>query len=211
MTEREAEVLEKLRDIGALQEGHFKLGPDRHTDTYVDNNALIPHTRDVSQLCWFLAEHFTKDQPEAVIAPASVGIVLSQWTADHLSELHGQQVLSLYTEKPTEDGVVIIPGYQAVIPQKRILVVDGVLSTGETISKVVRAIRDLRGKVVGVGALCNRGKVTKKSAGNPQSLFALANVKLNSWDAGKCPLCQQGISLDGEEGHAQEPYKISVG
>ena len=41
---------------------------------------------------------------DTVAAPALGGIILSQWTAYHLSELKGKEILGVYTEKDSRKG-----------------------------------------------------------------------------------------------------------
>ena len=48
------------------------------------------------------AEKFLDMDIDTVAAPALGGIILSQWTAYHLSELKGKEILGVYTEKTPE-------------------------------------------------------------------------------------------------------------
>ena len=98
------EVIDILKKVGAiLQNGHFVGTSGLHFDTYVNKDFLYPHTEETSRVCRLLAEKYKDKNIEVVVGPALGGIILSQWTAFHLSNLCGREVLGVYTEK-SEDG-----------------------------------------------------------------------------------------------------------
>ena len=97
-----ANLLDILQHLGAvLINDHFVYTSGKHGEVYINKDALYPHTRETSQEGRMLAELILANslQPEVVVGPALGGIILSQWTAYHLSELLGKEVLSVYTEK----------------------------------------------------------------------------------------------------------------
>lgn len=102
-----------------------------------------------------------------------------------------------------EDAFVIKRGYEKLVPGRRVLVVEDVLTTGGTVKKVIRAVRELGGEVVGLGALCNRGGLTAESIGVPK-LFALTNVTLDSWEGEACPLCAQNVPINTDVGKGRD-------
>ena len=95
----EAEVLEVLQKVGAFRAGHFVFVSGLHADTYVNKNAMYPYTREMSKLCRGIAEMFADQNVEAVVGPATGGIILSQWVAYHLSEMSGREVYGVYADK----------------------------------------------------------------------------------------------------------------
>jgi len=52
--------------------------------------------------------------------------------------------------------MVINRGYEKLIPNKHVLVVEDILTTGQSARRTVKAVRSLGGNVVAVAAICNR-------------------------------------------------------
>jgi len=204
MTEKE--ILGLLDKIGAvITDSHVVYTSGRHGSAYVNKDAVYPHTGATSDLCRLIAERFKGRGIETVIAPAVGGVILSQWTAHHLTALEGREVLGIYAEK-TEDGqgFVIKRGYDKLVSGHDVLIVEDVLTTGGSVKRVVEAARALGGRVAGVGALCNRGGVTPGDLGQVPELFALVNVSLDSWDASSCPLCARKVPINTQVGKGRE-------
>lgn len=202
----EQDVLRMLNTVGAvITDSHVVYTSGKHGSAYVNKDAVYPHTRETSILCRALAEQFADDGVGVVIAPAIGGVILSQWTAHHLSEFIGREVFGVYAEK-TESGeaFVIKRGYDKLVVGRRVLVVEDVLTTGGSARKVIEAVRALGGNVAGLGVLCNRGGITLEDVANPPKLFALINVRLDAWDEVDCPLCAQNVPINTDVGKGIE-------
>ena len=202
----ETEVLNVLSEVGAvIVDSHIVYTSGRHGTAYINKDAVYPYTKETSQLCRAFAQKFEVDDVEVVIAPAVGGVILSQWTAHHLSLIYHRQVFGVYAEKSENgDTFVIKRGYDKLITGKNALVVEDVLTTGGSAKKVVEATRAIGGNVIGLGALCNRGGITPKDVADIPKLIALANVKLDSWDEETCPLCEQNIPINTDVGKGRE-------
>jgi len=205
----EQEVQEVMIEAGAILQGHFVLASGKHGDTYVNKDAIYPDTGTISRLCWELTYIFGPifqlgTRRRVVIAPAVGGVILSQWVADHLTTLLDRKVLSLYADKGDDGGFVIKRGYEEIIPDSDVLVGEDVLTTGKSARQVVEAVRAHGGNVIGVGALCNRGRVTAKDLGGVPKLHALLNIDLESWPEEACPLCQSEIPINTNVGKGKE-------
>ena len=197
-----------LEKVGAIVNGHFILTSGGHAAVYVNKDALYPRTLITANLCRAIAEAFSRDRVEAVIAPAIGGVILSQWVAFHFTQLSGRharrEVFALYAEKAEGGSFVIGRGYDKFLPGRRVLVVEDVLTTGGSAKKVVELARAAGGKVIGLGVLCNRGGVTPHDVGDVPQLFALTNIPLEVWMEGDCPLCKQGVPVNTDIGKGRE-------
>ncbi|HBE90253.1 MAG: hypothetical protein A3E37_02320 [Candidatus Andersenbacteria bacterium RIFCSPHIGHO2_12_FULL_46_9] len=239
----EQKVLEILEKVGAvITNSHIVYTSGKHGTAYVNKDAVYPHGKETSALCQAIAEHFAQYPIDVVVAPALGGIMLSQWTAHHLSALTGREILGIYAQKDersifkcdgeepcevsinyvarlfpmkfiiqpgeellvTSGNFVIRRGYDKDCVGKNVLVVEDVLTTGGSAKKVINVTRQLGGKVVGLGVLCNRGSVTPADVADPQELFALVNVKLDAWDEATCPLCAKGVPINTDVGKGLE-------
>lgn len=169
----------------------------------MNKDALYPHTELTSRLCLEIAERFLAHEIDAVLAPAVGGIILSQWTAFHLTQLKKKEILGVYAEKEGE-GFVIKRGFDELIRGKNLLIVEDVLTTGGSVKKVVESVRKVPANVIGVAALCNRGGITEKDLGDVPKLTSLLSIQLQSWDERECPLCNAGKPINTKVGKGRE-------
>ena len=96
-------VIEILEKVGAiLKNDHFIGTSGLHLDTYLNKDALYPHTEETSEVCKMFAEKYKDKNIDTVVAPALGGIILSQWTAYHLSKMCRRNIGGVYTEKFSE-------------------------------------------------------------------------------------------------------------
>lgn len=200
------DVSSLLAHCGALlTDSHIVYTSGKHGSSYFNKDAIYPHTAAISDLCHLFAEYFFQDHIDVVIAPALGGIILSQWTAYHLSKLCDRDILALYAEKieGTKD-FVIKRGYDKLLAKKNVLVLEDVLTTGGSVKKVIELVRSLGGHVVGLGVLCNRGGITQEEIGHIPKLQALISLNLQAWESEKCPFCSQGIPINMNVGKGRE-------
>jgi orotate phosphoribosyltransferase len=195
----EQEVLETLARVGALVTGdHIVYTSGRHGSSYVNKDALYPHTAATSAVCAQIARHFAEQGVEVVAGPTVGGVIMAQWTAHHLGGILGREIMAVYAEEEqgaAGKGRTFRRGYDALVAGRRVLVVEDILTTGGSARTVVDAVARAGGSVVGVAALCNRGGVTAEGLGAP-TLYSLASVPLESWPAEQCPLCAAGAPVN---------------
>lgn len=197
------DVLAILAQVGALiTDDHLVYTSGRHGSSYVNKDALYPHTAATSAICKRFAERFAGAGVEVVAGPTVGGVILAQWTAHHLSALTGREVVAVYAEEEAlEDGKrrVFRRGYDALVAGRRVLVVEDILTTGGSVRLVIEAVGAAGGSVVGAGALVNRGGVTAPQIGAPE-LYCLASSPLESYAADECPLCAAGVPVNTRVG-----------
>jgi orotate phosphoribosyltransferase len=204
-------VLQLLGRVKAvITDSHIVYTSGKHGSAYVNKDAIYPHTIETSKLCQAIAEQFENDGVEVVIAPAIGGVILSQWTAYHLSETTRREVLAVYAEKAEnslfkdDPAFIIKRGYDKLVVGKRVLVVEDVLTTGRSAKRVIEAVRAIGGNIVGLGVLCNRGGITPADVADPPKFISLFNIKLDAWDETDCPLCKRNIPINTDVGKGRE-------
>jgi len=201
----EQEFLKILKETGGyISDSHIIATSDKHIDTYLNKDAIYPHTRAVSAVCKAIAELFTDENIEAVVGPSLGGIILSQWTAYHLSEITGKEVLGIYTEKTENKDQILTRGYDALVRGKRVLVVEDILTTGGSLAKVVRTIKAAGGTVLAACAMVNRDpdKIDETVIGTP--LKTLAALRLPAWDESDCPMCKSNTPINTTVGKGRD-------
>lgn len=199
------DTLSVLKQVGALiTDSHIVYTSGRHGRSYVNKDALYPHTLQTSQVCLALAQQFVHDGVQVVAGPTVGGVILAQWVAYHLSMLSGRDVQAVYAEEEREGEQrwrVFRRGYDKRVAGARVLVVEDVLTTGGSARQVVEAVQECDGKAVGLAALCNRGGLTAELLGVPR-FVPLVEINLESWDASECPLCREGVPVNTSVGKA---------
>lgn len=200
----EAEVGQTLAQVGAFLTGHFVYTSGRHGKDYINKDALYPHTDATSQLTYALAEQTANMDAEVVVGPALGGIILSQWVAYHLSKFAAREVLGVYAEKDPDGQMVLRRGYGELAQGKRVLIVEDIITTGQSISRTADAVRAADGMVIGMAALVNRSPREVSSDSLSVPLFALLNLELPSWSADECPLCAAGVPIQTRVGHRSQ-------
>lgn len=201
------DVVEILKKAGAILEGHFIGTAGRHMSLYITKDAWFPHTEIVSKVCGMFAELNKDKDIDVVVGPALGGVVLSTWTAYHLSKLKGKDILSLFTEKTPENGQVFKRGYDKVVKGKKVLLVEDTVATGSSIRKVIDAIREAGGDLVQISLVINRVSkdVNAESFGVP--LNALGEVPAETYAENEVPEWLKKIPINTEFGHGAKYLK----
>lgn len=199
----EQEVLKILAGLKAVLTGHFVGNSGLHLASYVNKDTVFPYTLETSRLCREIALRFVNDGVYTVIGPTVGGVILSNNVAHQLTLMRRNQVFGVYAEK-MEGKFVIGRGYKQHVTDQDVLVVEDILTTGGSVKKVIEAVREAGGNVIGVGALCNRGGVTAVDLGDVPKLVSLVNITMDKWTEEECPLCKKGIPINTEVGHGAE-------
>ena len=205
------DIISILKSVGAIvTHSHFVGTSGRHMPGYIKKDKLTMHTKTTSEVGKLFANKFKNKNIEAVVAPAVGGIPLSQWTAYHLSQITKKDVLSLYTEKDEKSNQIFKRGYDLVVKNKRVLIIEDATTTGGSVKKVVSSVKKAGGKIVTVCVTINRDPklVNSKSVGAPFS--SLGIFKVPSYKEKDCPLCKKHIPIDTETGWGKKylEYKI---
>ncbi|MFA5086723.1 MAG: phosphoribosyltransferase family protein [Candidatus Paceibacterota bacterium] len=198
------DIMDILKEVGAYEQGHFVLASSSHADFYINKDAIFVHPQMASDVGEALALKFKDDNVEVVIAPATAGIVLSQWTAYHLSKITGRDVLAVYADKTTPKGFIVKRGYDKILNGKRVLVVEDVLTSGGSVRLCIEAVREAGGNVIGLGGIVNRGKLSEKDVFYPGKFVCLANIDINAYLEDVCPLCLQRKPIRTDLGKGAE-------
>ncbi len=183
----ENDLLERLRAVGALKEGHFLLASGRHSDRYVEKFDLLRQPVTTSQVCRAYADRFRGERIDVVVGPTTGGVILAFEVARQLG------VAAAYAERRA-DGA---PGREfrrgtTFSQGQRIFVVDDILTTGGSVRETLAALAAQPVEVVAVAVLVDRsgGRVTFDVP-----LVALTTLDVATWEADGCPLCEAGMPL----------------
>ena len=176
-----------LREVGALQEGHFLLSSGRHSDRYVEKFALLMRPRETEQVCRGFVERFAGAGVETVAGPTTGGILLAFEVGRQLGAraVYAERAEGGTGGREFRRGATFRPG-------ERVLVVDDILTTGGSVRDTLAALERHGVEVAGVGVLVDRsgGAV---DFGVP--LVPLLTVDIATYPPADCPLCRDGLPL----------------
>ena len=210
-----------LQETGAvITDTHVVYSSGRHGSTYINKDAVYPHTQKASLLGQIMAWHFVEQEIDAVVAPAIGGIIFGHWTAHHLSLLREKSVAGVFAEKEMTEAQLAQPegqvklvyetgnfvikrGYDRFVRGKKVLVVEDVLTTGGSAQKVIKLVKSLGGNVVGLGVISNRGNLRPEQM-EVQTIHSLVDMDFESWSAEECKLCRDKVPINIEIGKGRE-------
>lgn len=186
-----------------VTDSHFLYKHGEHGSAYVNKDAIYPHSTLVSLFCLCVAVEVMYRDIDIVAGPVLGGIPLSQCVSRHLSRLKGREVPAVFLEKhPDDENVFIVKrGYDSYLtPGNKVFGVEDVLNSGSSMEAVVKTLRGYGCDVIGIGALCNRGGVTRSGVGDVPILSTLLNVEMDKFDPDDCPLCRDGVPRNTQLG-----------
>ena len=182
------EVLETLRQAGAILEGHFLLTSGRHSYRFLQMSQVWQYPAQAERLARALgsrvADRLGPDAAETVVGPAMGGVIIGYEVARALG------LRSVYTEKEGE-GMALKRGFR-VHPGERVLMTEDAVTTGGSVRKAMDALRAAGAVPVAVATAVDRS-LGKADLGVP--LISLVQVDIPSYPPDDCPLCRQGLPL----------------
>jgi len=179
------QLLAIFRKTNALQRGHFELSSGLHSGHYFQCAQFLQHPKLAAKVCKDLASWYVAKKPTVVIGPAIGGIIVAYEMARALG------VRALYAER-VDAEMQLRRGF-AVTQKERVLIVEDVITTGESARKVGELVEALGAKVLGIGALVDRsGGVVKFPKWKYDRLFTL---DFGNFKPDECPLCKEDVPL----------------
>ena len=178
-------LLDLTRD-GLVREGHFLHRSGRHTAALLDRDRLLSDPVAAGHMGYALAKHVFTDHVETVAAPSIWGAGLAQWVA-HFLDPKAKVVYAT----PRDDRFTIAGRLEDLIRGRRVLLVDNLVVSGETMGVFAPLVASLGGEVLGLVTLWNLTE--PEVAGFP--VFGLLNTVYETYPADRCPLCAAGVPL----------------
>lgn len=195
------EVLRVLKKAGAIvTDSHLVYKSGRHGAKYINKDAIYPFTQDIAKICWMMCVECASWDMHTIVGPEKGGIILSQWTAHHLSSILVNPVHAVFAEKGPGETFLFKRGYSSYVAARRVVIVEDILTTGSSVKQVIQAVRETGGEVIGVVAMVNRGGVTREDLDVP-NFKSLVTLDFKSYAEEDCPLCRDGVPINTELGH----------
>jgi orotate phosphoribosyltransferase len=173
-------LLSGLRQNGLLREGHFAFRSGRHSGGLLDRDLLLADPEVASHMGYALAKRFFTDHIDTVAAPSIWGAGLAQWVGYFL-----EPKAKVVYATPVNGGIEVAEHLVDQIAGKRVLLIDNLVMTGETIRQFLETLDRLGATVLGVGALWNAADPSLEG----RQVVGLLNSLYEAFPADECPIC----------------------
>lgn len=175
-------VVSKLKEVGALLEGHFLLSSGKHSDRYCQCAKLLQYPDKASEVLSIVTEQLEKVDFDIIVGPAMGGVVVSYELA---RQLHKP---GIFAERQNGE-MTIRRGFEIKKGQK-VIISEDVITTGKSSLEVAKVIEELGGEVVGFCSIVDRRANDVKI---PYPVYSAVKLEINTYDPEDCPLCKKGI------------------
>ena len=173
-------IIEILKEINALLEGHFLLSSGKHSNRYCQCAKLLQYPDKAAKVLAPVADQLKNIDFDLVVGPAMGGIIV----AYELGRQTGKP--AIFTER--ENGIMTLRRGFEIIPGQKIIIAEDVVTTGKSSLETVEVLEKLGGQVVGIACIVDRG-----SSKLPFPLYSAVKLDIESWAVEDCPLCAQKI------------------
>ena len=166
------EVFAIFKETNALLSGHFELSSGLHSAQYLQCALILQYPEHTSILCGELADRFKNENVDVVIGPAL-------------------NARALFGEREKAGEMALRRGFR-VEPGERVLIVEDVITTGGSVKELAALCGERGAKLVGIGAIVDRGKGSIDFGGRVESLL---KIEIKMFEPAVCPLCKEGQPL----------------
>ena len=180
--------------------GHFAT-PQSHITHYFDMTTIRSRQAEAKRAAAALAEHYSASIPVDTIVCMDGLEVVGAYLAEELTRvgvLSMNQHQTMYITAPEHSNggqLIFRDNVQPMIDGKNILILNGSVTTGETLSRAVSAVLYYGGKIRGVSAIFSA--VTSVAGLPVHAVFTQKDVpNYCTYRPHECPLCQNQVKLD---------------
>lgn len=199
------EILAYLEKNNALLTNrHFVYTSGKHGNAYVNMKAVVHDARWMQEVGKVLAESVKHMKPDVIVGPETTGRNLGAFVAAELN------IPGVWCDV-NDDGAEFSPklDFGRLISGKRIVIVDDVLNVGSSIRKVVKAVEEKGGEVIGAAVIVRRMPEVKAENLNIPELVTLAEIVggFQVFPPEDCEPCANKVSMTLRPGHGHEWIK----
>lgn len=189
-------ILERLNRGILLRTGAYKtddhvvLRSGRHTAEYVAKVLVTTEPTFTEGLGDIIATHFARVPVDLVLTTGYSAGLLGHCVA----RAHPARPRFIFAVKgrtaARQTEVSLAPEYRAFFAEGgRVLIVEDILTTGETVRELIKLVESMGGQVAGIGAIWRRTAGLKFK----YPLFTVVTRDVPTFSPDECPMCRQGI------------------
>ncbi len=174
-------VEEILKESGVLLNGHFLLASGKHSDRYLQCARVLQYPGFSEELISIMADAFKDEKIDAVIGPATGGIIIAYELARQL------KTVNLFTERV--EGKMALRRSFELKKGARVVIAEDVITTGGSVFEVIEIAKEYGCEIVGVGVLVDRSNGTIDFG---TKLVSCYKTFVEAYEADNCPVCKEG-------------------
>jgi len=192
------EIVNLLRQTGALRDGHFEYSSGLHSNEYLQVALAMRYYQHAKMLSVSLSR-LLRAHPEiraaipelSIVAPATGGLPVAYGICE---ALRAHQVY--WAEDATADQPMRFRQYLEPVPGEKVILVDDILRTGTKL-RVLKELLESKGATVMALAVMLYQPTPNTLDFSPLPLYYLAKLDATYYtDAAACDLCKRGIPCE---------------
>jgi orotate phosphoribosyltransferase len=192
------EVLDMLRETGALRKGHFEYPNGMHADEFLQVALAFRYFEYAKILSVGLSRRLRAD-PEiramikqlSIVCPTTGGLPIGYGVCE---ALRAHQVY--WAEKTTDSSPLGFRQFVDAKPGEKVLLVDDILRSGRRFTELKALVESHGAEVVGLAVAVYQPNPTVADFGN-LPFFYLAKMDATYYnDSGSCELCKRGVPAE---------------
>ncbi len=178
--------LEKVKEIGAIRQGHFQLASGKHSAHYVQVAQLTQYPYILDELLQDKLPDLQALDIDTVFSPAIGALPVGQQIGLAL------KARTLFAERNKDHIMELRRGF-TLEQNEKLLLIEDVMTTGGTLKELKKIALDQGAEIRGVFTVVNRsGQNTWE--GIP--IHSLVDLVFPTYTLEECLLCKQNIPLD---------------
>ena len=181
---RSGELLNLLKETGAIMDGHFLLTSGRHSNVYIEKFRVLENPAALDEVCREMAEIVKNQNIELVLGAAIGGILISGGVGRHLGVKH------IFCERV--NGKMELRRGFYITKGQRIVIVEDIITTGGSVIELIELAERQDAEIMHVVNLVDRSS-GGVDFGVPST--ALLTIPSESWEPENCVLCKQGMAI----------------
>ena len=177
-------LLNLLRETGAMLDGHFLLTSGMHSNMYIEKFRILENPKSLDQVCLAMAKIIKNDDVDLVLGAAIGGILIAGGVGRHLGKKH------VFSER-IDEKMELRRGF-SISKEERIVIVEDIITTGGSVIELIHLVEEYEAQIIHVVNLVDRSP-DGIDFGYPST--ALLNIPSKSYKSDDCPLCKEGLPL----------------
>lgn len=177
-------VLDMLKEVRALMDGHFLLSSGKHSNRYCQCARLLQYPDKAEKVISVIKDKLNGVDFDIIVGPAMGGVIVSYELA---RQTHKP---GIFAERK-EGNMCIRRGFE-IKKGDKVIISEDVVTTGKSFMEVAKIIEDIGAEVVAVACIVDRRAEDIKLK---YPLYSACKLKVETFDEKDCPLCKKGIAF----------------
>lgn len=180
--------------------GHF-VTPQSHITHYLDLTTMTSRSSEARRIAQTLAFYYDTTTPVDTIVCMDSLEVVGAYLAEELTKsgvlsMNAHQTIYITSPEYDQSGQMIFrDNRKLMIQNKNVLILNGSITTGKTLSRAVESILYYGGRISGIAAIFSA--VNSLANMTVYSVFHQKDLPdYGTYPAEKCPLCQKQQKID---------------